>query len=144
MTERALVRLAGPGAAMKNALRQAALPIDDLGAEARVYELRDDGGALGWAALERFGGDALLRSVVIAPHRRGEGVGADLVGKIGAEAKQSGISRLWLLTETAEPFFARIGFARAVRDGAPSAIRETSEFSTVCPASAVCMSKALA
>lgn len=59
-------------------------------------------------------------------------------------ALRDGIERLWLLTETAEPFFARLGFERVSREMAPPTIQLTSEFGSVCAASASCMMLKLA
>lgn len=144
MAERALVRIAGAElGAMRAALGAAGLPLDDLPPGATCFELRDGGTGVGWAALECFGEDALLRSVVVTGKARGTGAGAELVGRVAGAAGASGVRRLWLLTETAEAFFQRLGFERVARGEAPAAIRRTSEFEAVCPASATCMAKSL-
>lgn len=145
MAERSLVRLDGAAsAAMKAALRAASLPADDLDGRLACYELRDADGALGWAALDHCDDDALLRSVVVPSAGQVRGVGSDLVTRLAAVAICDGIKRLWLLTETAEPFFARLGFEPVSREEAPATIRQTSEFKSVCPASAACMMLKLA
>lgn len=145
MAERSLVRLdGGASAAMRQALRAAALPIDDLDDRLACYELRDADGALGWAALDRYEGDALLRSVVVPAAGQVRGIGSDLIARLTDVAVGDGIERLWLLTETAAPFFARLGFDHVPREAAPAAIRLTSEFESVCPASAACMMLKLA
>jgi amino-acid N-acetyltransferase len=122
------------------ALADAGLPAADLD-EGRMafFELADECGALGWAALEGAGADLLLRSVLTPPARRGTGAGTDLVRRVAESAAGSGAERLWLLTETAAPFFARLGFVEAERSSAPAAMRQTSEFRSLCPASATCM-----
>lgn len=143
---RRLVRLGRDRpAGLNSALRAAGLPADDIRPDvAAFFQLEEAGEALGWAALERHGDDALLRSVLVAPaHRRG-GIGKDLVGRVAGEAAAAGIVRLWLLTEGAAPFFAKLGFVIARREDAPEAIRQTSEFAGVCPGSAACMTLALA
>jgi N-acetylglutamate synthase-like GNAT family acetyltransferase len=48
-----------------------------------------------------------------------------------------------LLTETAETFFRRLGYTVIERDQAPSAVASSAEFRTLCPATAVCMTKRL-
>lgn len=146
MPERALRRLDAAGLdPLRARLRAAGLPADDLdGARMHVFALEDAAGALAWAALETTQGDALLRSVLVLPDRRAKGVGADLVRHIAAEAASRGIARLWLLTETAAPFFGRHGFRAVERAAAPAAIRQTSEFRAICPASATCMVRDLA
>jgi amino-acid N-acetyltransferase len=53
------------------------------------------------------------------------------------------VRTLFLLTTTAEGFFARLGYLHATRDVAPPAIRSTKEFAGICPASSAFMSKQL-
>jgi N-acetylglutamate synthase-like GNAT family acetyltransferase len=129
--------------AVRAALTEARLPASDIGESTTFYRLDDETGVLGWAALERHGAHALLRSVLIAPRRRGTGAGRDLIERIAGVAASEGIRRLWLLTESAAPFFARLGFVPAERATAPAAIAATSEFALTCPASATCMTMAL-
>lgn len=144
MKDRALVSLDGAELdAVKAALRAARLPVEDLGEGATFYRLDDEAGVLGWAALERRGEDALLRSVLIVEDRRGLGAGRDLIGRVVGAAGAEGVRRLWLLTESAAPFFAGLGFVRADRGQAPAAIRATAEFARICPASATCMTMAV-
>ena len=46
---------------------------------------------------------------------------------------------MWLLTTTAAPFFARLGFATMERASAPQALQASREFAAACPAGATCM-----
>jgi amino-acid N-acetyltransferase len=125
-------------------LKGAGLPFDDIGEPGRrFYRLDDAVGPLGWGGLEVHGSDALLRSVVMLDHHRGKGTGRALVGWLIDEATRLGVERLWLLTTTAAPFFAKLGFDPANRDAAPDAIRATREFRDICPASATCMVRRL-
>jgi amino-acid N-acetyltransferase len=97
----------------------------------------------GLVGLELLGDVALLRSLVVAPGLRGAGAGARLLAYAESHARARGVKTLYLLTTTAEGFFARHGYASAARDGAPPAIRATREFSDICPASSAFMSKQL-
>lgn len=126
-------------------LQQAGLPVRDLGESAigNFVVASDARGLAGAAALERYQDVGLLRSVVVAPDRRGTGVGAALVEAIERRARDAGIASLVLLTETASDWFERRGYVRAPRDQAPEAVRGSSEFASVCPASAVYMHKAV-
>jgi len=54
-------------------------------------------------------------------------------------AMRSGVTSLVLLTETAAAFFERLHYRAVARGDAPSAARESAEFRTLCPDSAVCM-----
>jgi N-acetylglutamate synthase-like GNAT family acetyltransferase len=81
---------------------------------------------------------ALLRSIVVPRAKRRHGLGTDmLAGLIGA-ARKSGAREVWLLTTTAEGFFAANGFERVVRTD-PAAIAATSQFKDICPDTAALM-----
>jgi len=125
-------------------LAQAGLPKIGTSANAQAFKfIAPDNLVVAYAALEGSGGAVLLRSVVVAPEHRGKGVGEALVHAVVSEAAAQGVRELWLLTETAEPFFSRLGFERVDRAHAPENIAATSEFTTLCPVSAACMKKAL-
>lgn len=102
-----------------------------------------DGCLLGTAATERFGDVALLRSVAVLAPARGHGLGRVLVERALADARAAGAHEAWLLTETAESFFAGLGWARAARGGAPAAVAASVEFTSACPATAIAMRRPL-
>lgn len=141
MPDGKLTRLpTGDLAEVAEALRAAGLPAEDLdGSRMTFFRLADDQGALGWAAVERHGPDALLRSVLTVTDRRSSGIGSNLVRRVSALAADGGVERLWLLTETAAPFFAKLGFIETERASAPAGMQDTTEFRSVCPASGTCM-----
>jgi amino-acid N-acetyltransferase len=125
-------------------LRSEGLPVADLeaGREVRFIGLRDEGlAAVG--GLEVYGDCALLRSLVTDAGRRGSGLGTRLLDVIEAEAARSGVIMLYLLTDTAAPFFAARGYAPLPREQAPAEIAATSQFANLCPAAAAFMVKPL-
>ena len=137
-------------AAVRSLLADSALVHEDLTPASLdtfvVVPARDDPAVLAAVAgLETLedGREGLLRSVAVSPTLRGHGVGASLVAAIEAKARTLGLERLWLLTTTAPDFFRRLGYAESVRAEAPEAVRQSSEFKSLCPASAVCLSKRL-
>ena len=97
----------------------------------------------GLVGLELFGNVALLRSLVVSPDTRSSGMGTALVRYVESYALSQGVRTLFLLTTTAEGFFARLGYSNTARDAAPPAIRSTREFAGICPASSAFMSKQL-
>jgi amino-acid N-acetyltransferase len=97
----------------------------------------------GLVGLEIVGDVALLRSLVVAPDRRGHGEGQKLLEHAEREAWIKGVRAIYLLTTTAEPFFAKFGYTRASREDAPQAIKTTREFAGICPASSAFMAKQL-
>jgi len=50
---------------------------------------------------------------------------------------------IYLLTETAKPYFEKRSYTIVERDNTPDVIRRSSEFSHVCPVTAVVMKKTL-
>jgi amino-acid N-acetyltransferase len=126
-------------------LHGAGLPTADLtsahGLKMWVLEARDS--LLGVIALERFGTDALLRSLAVAPEYRKRGFGHELVARLEQDAQADGVEQFVLLTETAEPFFRSLGYEVIDRRYVSEELKQSSQFRALCPASAVCMSKAI-
>ena len=109
----------------------------------RFYLAVEGDATVGGGGIEPYGEAALLRSVVVHPDHRGEGVGEWLVGRLCEVAAATDAETVWLLTETAAPFFAGLGFEDVARDAAPDAVRESEEFAEVCGVGAVCMTRSL-
>jgi amino-acid N-acetyltransferase len=131
--------------ALDQLLKVAELSTDDLTTEAMENFLIAHAGdiVVGAAGLEQYDDVALLRSVVVEPSLRGTGLGKRLVDAMEEKARQAGVRVLYLLTETAADFFARLGYRHVEREAAPSAIRATRQFSELCPVSSVFMMKKL-
>jgi len=132
-------------AAAKALLESAQLPVSDL-TEQHCEHFFYCGSAerlAGLVGLELFGDVALLRSLVVTPDARSSGMGTALVQHAEMQARARGVKAVYLLTTTAEVFFARRGYKKVQRDAAPQAIRITREFADICPASSAFMSKQL-
>lgn len=99
---------------------------------------------VGVAGIERHGRVGLLRSVCVRRDFRRRGIAGRLCDLIESHARDIGIDELYLLTTTAEHFFAKRGFSPCARDLAPPSIRRTQEFRSLCPSSAVCMRRPVA
>lgn len=129
--------------AIRGLLAAASLPADDI-SESLLKDfivVREGDRLVGAVGLERYGDCALLRSLVVAESVRGRGYGDALIREIEAHARDSDIASIYLLTTTAAPFFAARGYRPLARSAAPPSICRTSQFSTLCPASAVFMVK---
>jgi amino-acid N-acetyltransferase len=120
------------------------LPAADL-PEARPHflGLRDDLGLVGVVGVEALGTVGLLRSLAVRHDKRGTGLGTQLAQRAEEWAMAAGISELYLLTTTAEAFFAHREYRVRSRDEVNEVIRTTTEFSGACPASAVVMCRRL-
>ena len=97
-------------------------------------------GAVGLEIKDQYG---LLRSLAVDADHRNKGIASWLVGEIENHAASLKLHSLYLLTMTAESFFAKRGYQLTKRESAPAGIQETAEFTYMCPASAVCMVKDL-
>lgn len=124
-------------------LRDVNLPVEDLSAERLALAAETEGGLCGGIGLESFGDHALLRSLVVSKEVRGQGIGPALVSALESSCIADGITELWLLTIDADEFFLKQGYVVRSREGAPDSIRNTEEFSSLCPGDAVLMSKNL-
>lgn len=127
-------------AAVERLLTASGLPLDGVQealSDFVVAEAGDD--VVGVAGLEVCCDNALLRSVAVLPEWRSRGLGRALVSRVISDAEARGIRGLYLLTTTAERYFPSFGFREIARDNVPTDVRETAEFRTACPASAVVM-----
>jgi len=105
--------------------------------------MRDGVHLAGVVGLELFGPLSLLRSLAVPAGGRERGIASQLVQKAEEHARSRGVEIVYLLTATADRFFAKRGYHRLSRDAVPGAIQDTEEFRSLCPASALCMVKQL-
>jgi amino-acid N-acetyltransferase len=130
--------------AIRKLLMDADLPAEDFARHLQHFLVAKQGGTLiGVIGLEPYGEFGLLRSLVVTPPYRGQGLGKELCEKVFSCARELGLKELYLLTTTAEKFFPKLGFDPIDRDNVPAPIQATEEFSSICPSTAVCMVKKL-
>ena len=81
-----------------------------------------DGGIVGCGALHLYGMHlAEIRSIAVAPERKGHGAGRALVEALMDEARRHGVTCVCLFTRT-PGFFAHLGFEIARREELPDKI----------------------
>jgi N-acetylglutamate synthase-like GNAT family acetyltransferase len=130
--------------AIEALLTAAGLPLDGLTAALPAAVVaRGKYAVVGCAAVEIHGSVGLLRSVCVAPDQRGTGLGRRLVTAAEETAASLGLTELYLLTETAEGWFPRLGYRVATRASVPAALTASPEFTGACPASAAVLRKRL-
>ncbi len=129
--------------AVRSLLAAENLPTDIVDERKGLIWVVDDAGTIaGAGALELYGADALLRSLVIAPGKKARGWGSRMVRDMETFAAESGVKTLWLLTETAEQFFAVRGYTKVDRTIILNqGILDSAEFKHLCASTAVCMRK---
>lgn len=87
------------------------------------------------------GPDAYLRAVATRAERRGSGLGTIAVAAAIGDARRRGARTAWLLTDTAERFFGKLGFETVERADVPAWILEGP--AEACEVSAVAMRRPL-
>ncbi len=127
--------------AVKALLTRAHLPLDGFDSGLAFVVARQNGVVVGSAALEEYPNGALLRSVVVAEELRGTGLGQRLTNAALALAGGRGHGSVYLLTTTAGEFFPRFGFEPVDRGEVPPDVRQSVEFTSACPDSALVMRK---
>jgi amino-acid N-acetyltransferase len=143
MLEPFMIRARPPLLPARAFLAAQGLPIEDLTDEhlEHFFFVGPDGAPIGLVGLEIYGAHALLRSLAVDEGERGRELGSRLVKRAEDHATAQGAGLIYLLTTTAEGYFARLGYARIDRSEAPPPIQATKEFATLCPASSVLMLK---
>ena len=126
---------------VRRLLTEAGLPTEGLADQfpAGYAVAESAAGLAGAAGIEVYEATGLLRSVVVSPGLRGTGLGKALVADRLAWARGRGLEVVYLLTTTAADFFAALGFERLPREAAPSPIRASREYASVCPGTSVLM-----
>jgi len=103
----------------------------------------DNDELVGAIGLEMYGSYGLLRSLAVHPGFRNKNIAGKLVEQIEKLTVAEGLKSIFLLTETAQNYFSRQGYHIINRSEIPAEIQQSSEFSHVCPQSAIAMKKDL-
>ena len=98
---------------------------------------------IGSVGIEAYGESALLRSLAVHPDYQKRGVGRALITDGLKFARRNGMKTLYLLTDTARDYLVSLGFQETSRDTVPQKIRDTIEFSSLCPSTSTCLSMSL-
>ena len=141
MLERLIARM---GIAPRELLRQKGTPYAELGLDNPGLggsDLLD--AMMAYGGLEPLGEHVLVRSIAVLPAFRGKGIGRNIVPLLLYRAYRSGARTAWLLTDTAAPFFEKIGFRVVDRQAAPAAVLATRQAASLCPASAPLLSRSI-
>jgi amino-acid N-acetyltransferase len=97
-------------------------------------------GAIG---LEVYGEYGLLRSLVVSNEYRNKGIANDLVGKFVNISAELNLKGVYLLTTTADKYFEKHYFVRIQRNNVPDEVKQSKEFASICPVSAIVMERNL-
>ena len=127
-------------AQLEDLLRRNHLPTQDCAAQARnFYGIFDGDMLIAAGGLEPAADYALLRSVVVMEQYRASGLARKISEYLISLAESENRRAVYLLTETAAPYFQKLGFTPLSRAEVPAAIAQTRQFSVLCPDSASCL-----
>lgn len=124
-------------------LKQNNLPVEDITSGTQLFIAEENNEVLGTIGVEYDFNDALLRSLSVAENKRKKGLGLSLVNFLEDYVQKQGVENIYLLTTTAADFFSKLDYHVTARETLPVFIRQSSEFTSVCPSSATVMKKAL-
>lgn len=125
----------------KQLLESNKLPVSDLNPGIKKFLFIEEGNGIGTGGLEIFGHLGLVRSISVADGQKGRGYGQKISNELESVAQNLGIKELYLLTNTAKDFFKKLNYQVIDRNEVPQLIRETQQFSSICPSSAIIMMK---
>lgn len=120
------------------------LPVDDIKVgEQQFFIAQIDGQIVGCIGIEIYGKDAILRSLAVDEVWRNQKIASSLYVTLLDDCLENGITHLFLLTNTAQGYFERLGWNIANRSEVPAAVGASAEFAHLCPSTAVCMDLSL-
>jgi N-acetylglutamate synthase-like GNAT family acetyltransferase/protein-tyrosine-phosphatase len=131
--------------AIKRLLVGSLLPSRDVGgARQRFIVASENGRLIGCAGLQLAGPDGLVRSMAVHWTRRNAGLGSRLHQRLLFEAQLTGVRTLYVVTSTAEDFFAGHGFKKVAAGAVPPELQASEEFTAFVPGGSTVMSRAAA
>lgn len=144
MTEQAVIRSASADDfnAVVQLLQAENLPTEDLKPDLPHFFVAVDAReVVGLIGLEIYDDAGLLRSMVVERDYRNRSIAKNLLSTLLHYAAEKQVRYIYLITTTAEMYFASKGFSVLNRDQVPASISSCQEFSTLCPTTATVMRK---
>jgi N-acetylglutamate synthase-like GNAT family acetyltransferase/protein-tyrosine-phosphatase len=131
--------------AIKRLLVASLLPSRDVAEGRQRFIVATEAGRLiGCAGLQVSGQDGLVRSMAVHWTRRNAGLGSRLHGRLLFEAVLAGVRTLYVVTTTAEDFFAGHGFKKVAAADVPAELQASDEFTAFVPGGSTVMSRPVA
>jgi amino-acid N-acetyltransferase len=100
---------------------------------------RDGTDIVGCGGAEAHKLAALIRSIAVADSYRDRGIGRRIVRQLLDRLASRGIREFYLLTTTAQAYFAKRGFKPIGREEIHPQLLDSAELRGACPDTAVCM-----
>ncbi|MDH5693401.1 MAG: arsenic resistance N-acetyltransferase ArsN2 [Gammaproteobacteria bacterium] len=121
------------------------LPTSDITQEKSIqfFGIFENEKLIACVGMEPMANVVLIRSLAVNHSQQGKGYGSKLVSHVEQRAKESAFGAIYLLTTTADQYFLKHDYQKLPRNQAPHEILSSSQFSHVCPISAILMVKYL-
>ncbi len=116
---------------------------DNLDTLDELLVLERQGEIAAMAGVEQHGDFGILRSVLVRPAFRKQGLAEALVTRLHEQSLQQGIRMLYLITEHAAGFFERQGYSRLPLEDTPEAVQAFRRQQCRCAPCAVAMQRDL-
>ena len=131
--------------AVEALLLKCELPVVRIASHIKMFWVaeKEDKELIGVLGVLTEGNKALLRSFAVRPSQRKHGIGIALVRQLLAQLRKHSCTEVYLLTQTAETYFTRLGFVVIERTAMPQALMKESGLDQACPCSSICMKYAL-
>jgi amino-acid N-acetyltransferase len=125
-------------------LKEAGLPTMDITPGVQQFFIGDKNSRIvGVIGIECYHDIALLRSMAVSSDHRNGGIASHLVEQLLSYAGRKGMRKIYLVTNTAESYFAKKGFGKIERKEVDKNLEASAELNGLCPASSVIMMKSL-
>lgn len=123
--------------AVEGLLTRAGLPTDGLDAT-ELLVLEEGGAVVGVVGFEPYGDAALLRSLAVAPQRRGAGLARALLVAVFERMRARGVTTAYGLTTTIPNLLSKLGFTEIGRGDLLDALASSAQLQgpEACPSSA--------
>lgn len=120
------------------------LPVSDLSEDlSHFFVIEHNGSIVAVVGVEIYGRLGLLRSMVVDQHYRNQSLATTLLNRLLLYAAEQGIGSIYLITTTAEKYFAARKFSVVNRTEVPLSISSSQEFSKLCPSTATVMMRTI-
>ncbi|MBP2627581.1 MAG: family N-acetyltransferase [Firmicutes bacterium] len=120
-------------------LIKSGLPTAGVDSSNGIYYIASDQEIMGVVGVEQYGAAVMLRSLAVKPQFQKAGVAQQLIDYALEALKSTGGTDIYLITNTAEQYLTRYGFAKIERNRVPNHVLATSALGDACSSSSTCM-----
>lgn len=103
------------------------------------YYIAGEQEIMGVLGVERYGVAVMLRSLAVKSQFRKAGIAQQLIDYALGALEGTGVTDIYLITNTAEWYLTRYGFSKIERDKVPDHVLSNSALGDACPSSSTCM-----